>query len=281
MKTATNSLVKQEKAQTFSAFITTKSVSERINSLVADKREGAQFITAITSAVTANPQLQACAHMSILNCALLGQSLKLSPSPTLGQYYMVPFNDKEQGYQAQFILGYKGYIQLAIRSGYYKKLNVLPIKAGELVRYDPLEEEIQVDLMQDEAEREKAQTVGYFAMFEYHNGFRKTMYWTREKMEAHAKQYSAGYQRDLEKSTAHTFWSKDFDGMACKTMLRQLISKWGIMSVDLQTAIEADTDGDYGALDNSFTGSDTPQPVAIQDDAAPNADSFFDQAGDE
>lgn len=279
MKTTTNSLVKKEQAQTFSAFITTKSVSDRINSLVADKREGAQFITAITSAVTANPQLQACAHMSILNCALLGQSLKLSPSPTLGQYYMVPFNDKEQGYMAQFILGYKGYIQLAIRSGYYRKLNVLPIKEGELVRYDPLEEEISVDLMQDESERDNAQTVGYFAMFEYHNGFRKTMYWTREKMEAHAKQYSAGYQRDLEKGTSNTFWAKDFDSMACKTMLRQLISKWGIMSVDLQTAIDADTDFERQTQDSGFTGAPQQPVPQVSDDSA--MDDFFGEGGAE
>ncbi len=170
----------------------------------------------------------------------MGESLKLSPSPQLGQYYMVPFNDRERGKVAQFQLGYKGYIQLAIRSGQYKKLNVLAIKEGELEYFDPLNEEIEVKLIEDDDERETTPTIGYYAFFEYTNGFRKAIYWSRKKMEAHAIKYSPGYKRDLEKGSQWTFWSKDFDGMAFKTMLRQLISKWGIMSIELQSAIDAD-----------------------------------------
>ena len=117
---------------------------------------------------------------------------------------------------------------------------MLSIKEGELVRYDPLNEEIEVNLIDDEEEREKAATIGYYAMFEYTNGFKKAMYWSRAKMEAHALKYSAGYAADKRKGNQYTFWSKDFDGMAYKTMLRQLISKWGIMSIDLVTAIDAD-----------------------------------------
>ena len=81
--------------------------------------------------------------------------------------------------------------------------------------------------MDDEEAREAAPSIGYYAMFEYHNGFRKTLYWSKAKMEAHALKYSKGYASDKRKGTAWTFWSKDFDGMAYKTMLRQLISKWG------------------------------------------------------
>lgn len=138
--------------------------------------------------------------------------------------------------EAQFQLGYKGYIQLAIRSGQYKKLNVLAIKDGELVRFDPLNEEIEVNLIDDEEVREEAKTIGYYAMFEYTNGFRKAMYWSKKKMEAHALKYSKGYAA----KKGYTFWEKDFDGMAYKTMLRQLISKWGIMSIDMQNAMESD-----------------------------------------
>ena len=155
---------------------------------------------------------------------------------------------------AQFQIGYKGYIQLAIRSGQYKKLNVLAIKEGELKKYDPLNEELEVELIEDEEEREKATTVGYYAMFEYLNGFRKTIYWSKEKMEAHALKYSMGYRA----KKGYTFWEKDFDGMAYKTMLRQLISKWGIMSVDLtmQKALESDMavindNGTYDYVDNN------------------------------
>jgi len=95
-------------------------------------------------------------------------------------------------------------------------------------------------LIDDEEEREKAATIGYYAMFEYTNGFKKAMYWSKAKMEAHALKYSAGYAADKRKGNQYTFWSKDFDGMAYKTMLRQLISKWGIMSIDLVTAIDSD-----------------------------------------
>ena len=116
----------------------------------------------------------------------------------------------------------------------------MAIKEGELIRFDPLNEEIEVNLIQDEEAREEAPTVGYYAMFEYLNGFRKSIYWSREKMVAHAKKFSPGYQRDLEKGSQYTFWSKNFDEMAFKTMLRQLISKWGVMSIDIVQAVDAD-----------------------------------------
>lgn len=247
-----NSLVNKEPKQTFSAFLATDAMKKKINEMVGGK-DGQQFVTAIISAVSTNPQLAECENSSIVSAALLGQALKLSPSPQLGQYYIVPFNNSDRGCKvAQFQLGYKGYIQLAIRSGQYKKINVLAIKEGELIEYDPLNEEIKVNLIEDEELREQAETIGYYAMFEYMNGFRKTIYWTKQKMEAHALKYSKGYKA----KKGYTFWEKDFDGMAYKTMLRQLISKWGIMSVDMQTAMEKDMavikeNGDYEYIDNN------------------------------
>lgn len=221
---------------TFSAFMTSNAISNKVNQIIGDERTGKRFIASIISAVSNNPQLKECDNSSILSGALLGESLGLSPSPQLGNFYLVPFKDKNKGMVATFQLGYKGYIQLAIRSGQYKKLNVLAIKEGELIKYDPLEEELEVKLIEDETEREKAKTIGYYAMFEYVNGFKKTMYWSREKMEAHALKYSMGYRA----KKGYTFWEKDFDGMAYKTMLRQLISKWGIMSIEMQNAYEGD-----------------------------------------
>lgn len=230
----TNSLA--TKKPTISAYLTEGAIKNRINQMIGAK-EGQRFIASVVSAVTTNPALADCDQQSVLNAAFLGESLKLSPSPQLGQYYMVPFNDNKNGRKvAQFQLGYKGYIQLAIRSGQYKKLNVLSIKEGELINYDPLNEEIEVNLMDDEVARESAPTIGYYAMFEYTNGFRKTMYWSKAKMEAHALNYSQGYKA----KKGYTFWEKDFDGMAYKTMLRQLISKWGIMSIDMQDAFTKD-----------------------------------------
>lgn len=232
------------------AYLSQDAVKTKINEVIGGK-DGQRFISAIVSATTANPALQECSNGSILSAAMLGESLKLSPSPQLGQYYLVPFNDSKKGKVAQFQLGYKGYIQLAIRSGQYKKLNVLAIKEGELVRFDPLNEEIEVRLIEDEDEREAAATIGYYAMFEYTNGFKKAMYWSKKKMEAHALKYSQGYASDKKRGTAWTFWSKDFDGMAYKTMLRQLISKWGIMSIEMQMAM----DGDMAVLNEDGTKS--------------------------
>lgn len=236
----------------FSVAIQSDMYKNLINQTLGDKERATRFIASISSAVATNQALQECDAGTILSGALLGESLNLSPSPQLGQYYLVPFNDSKKGYKvAQFQLGYKGYIQLAIRSGQYKKLNVLAIKKGELIKYDPLNEEIEVNLIEDEEERENAETVGYYAMFEYTNGFRKSMYWSKSKMEKHALKYSNGYKA----KKGYTYWEKDFDGMAYKTMLRQLISKWGIMSIDMQQAVEKDmtainTDGTYEYVDN-------------------------------
>ena len=229
-----NSLTKSKRNTSLAAYLTQEAVKNQISNIVGGRSQ--RFISAIVSAVNTNPQLQECTNQSIVSGALLGESLNLSPSPQLGQYYLVPFNDRNKGKVAQFQLGYKGYIQLAIRSGQYKKLNVLAIKKGELVKFDPLNEEIEVNLMQNEEERENAETVGYYAMFEYTNGFRKAIYWSKAKMEAHAMRYSMGYRA----KKGYTFWEKDFDAMAYKTMLRQLISKWGIMSVDMVNAFEND-----------------------------------------
>lgn len=237
--TVQNTLQKSKSRLGMTAYLTQDAVKNQINQVIGGKN-GQRFISAVVSAVNTNPMLQECTNQSILSAALLGESLNLSPSPQLGQYYMVPYDDKKKGKVAQFQLGYKGYIQLAIRSGQYKKLNVLSIKEGELIKFDALNEEIEVRLIEDEEQREQAATIGYYAMFEYVNGFRKAIYWSKTKMEAHAQKYSKGYASDKRNGTSWTFWSKDFDGMAYKTMLRQLISKWGIMSIDMITAIDSD-----------------------------------------
>lgn len=232
-----NNLVRQGAKPKFTAVINSDGYKRMINNTLGNPQKAARFVTAITSAVSTNPALAECDASTIVSAGLLGEGLNLSPSPQLGQYYLVPFNDKKNNRKvAQFQLGYKGYIQLAIRSGQYKKLNVLPIKEGELISFNPLEEEIEVQLIEDETAREQAATIGYYAMFEYTNGFKKAVYWSKQKMESHAEKYSMGYKAHK----GYTFWEKDFDAMACKTMLRQIISKWGIMSIEMQKALEND-----------------------------------------
>ncbi len=266
-----NSLVNRKSKMGITAFLNQDNVKAQLSQAVG--KNSMRFVSSVVSAVTVNPALQECTNPSILSAALLGESLNLSPSPQLGQYYMVPYENKKEGVKvAQFQMGYKGYIQLAIRSGQYRKLNVLAIKEGELIRFNPLEEEIEVRLVEDEEQREQAKTIGYYAMFEYTNGFKKAMYWSKNKMLSHADRYSQAFSKDAKKVKTYdfktkqevwkkkvsfadfeagnypkddewmysSFWYKDFDGMAYKTMLRQLISKWGVMSIDMVNAMDAD-----------------------------------------
>lgn len=284
-----------ERKTTFTTFLSGDAVKRKINTIIGGK-DGQLFITAITSAVSANPALAECDHSTILSAALLGASLKLSPSPQLGQYYMVPYTDtKNNRIVATFQLGYKGYIQLAIRSGQYKKLNVLPIKQGELIRFDPMEEVIDVSLIENEEEREKAPSIGYYAMFEYRNGFRKAMYWSKQKMIAHADKYSPAFSKDAKKGRTpkydrvsfadyeagkvapndmwlySSFWYRNFDDMACKTMLRQLISRWGVMSIEMQQAFTAD--------EHIISEDGAAEPVFVED--APESGSPIEATGQE
>lgn len=281
-----NSLANRQTKTGLAAYLTQDAVKKQINSIVGGKN-GTRFISSIVSAVQTTPALQECTNPSILSAALLGEALNLSPSPQLGQFYMVPFDNKEKGCkEAQFQLGYKGYIQLAKRSGVYKKINVISIKEGELISYNPLEEELEVNLIEDDYERESTPTIGYYAMFEEVNGYRHSIYWSKQKMLAHAEKYSFAFyknggakslelleqgkipEKDLWKYSS--FWFKDFDGMAHKTMLRQLISKWGTMSIDLQKAIDKDMaviqeDGSADYVENAAEELDNDNVVAEQE----------------
>lgn len=281
-----NSLANRQTKTGLAAYLTQDAVKKQINSIVGGKN-GTRFISSIVSAVQTTPALQECTNPSILSAALLGEALNLSPSPQLGQFYMVPFDNKKKGCkEAQFQLGYKGYIQLAKRSGVYKKINVISIKEGELISYNPLEEELEVNLIEDDYERENTSTIGYYAMFEEVNGYRHSIYWSKQKMLAHAEKYSFAFyknggakslelleqgkipEKDLWKYSS--FWFKDFDGMAHKTMLRQLISKWGTMSIDLQKAIDKDMaviqeDGSADYVENAAEELDNDNVVAEQE----------------
>lgn len=243
-------------------YLANDKVKNQIVSLVGEKATPT-FISSVVSAVQTNPALAECTNNSILSAALLGESLKLPPSPQLGNVYFVPYKCKkkikdENGRdvwqdvsEAQFQLGYKGMIQLAIRSGQYRKIVASEIKQGEVNGFNPITEEFYLTPITDMNERAKRPTVGYYAMLELTNGFRKEMYWTKEQMEIHANKYSKGYQA----KKGYTFWEKDFDAMAKKTMLRQIISKFGVMSIEMQTAYAADMsvvreDGSYDYVDN-------------------------------
>ena len=231
-----NSIQKAHKMQ-FSSLIKSDGVQKALSSTLGDAMHAKTFTSSLISAVSTNPALSDCDGMTIISAALLGEALKLSPSPQLGQYYMVPFRDNKSGtVKATFQLGWKGYYQLALRSGQYKRIDAVAIKEGELKAYNEITGEIKLDPITDPLERERAKTIGYYAYFELVNGFQKSMYWSREKMEDHAEKYSKGYKAHK----GYTFWEKDFDSMALKTMYRQLISKYGVMSIDMQMAYAND-----------------------------------------
>lgn len=252
-----NNITKKPQAS-FASYVKSDAVLTNISKTLGSATRGKKFVASIISAVNTNKQLQECDFPTIVSAGIVGDSLNLSPSPQLGHYYMVPFRDtKNNRTVATFQLGYKGYLQLAIRSGQYKKINVVAVKGGELLSYNPFTEDIEVRAITDPLEREKAPTIGYYGMFELTNGFTKSMYWSKETMEEHAQKYSKGYAAHK----GYTFWEKDFDGMAFKTILRQLISKWGIMSVEMQTAIETDMSfkDDVGSQPVYFDNEETQQ----------------------
>lgn len=250
--TTSNQMVQQK--MPFSVAVNTPSMQKLIANALHDPARCARFTASIVSAVSVNQALQNCDKNTVISGALLGESLNLSPSPQLGQYYLVPFNNKKKGIQdAQFVLGYKGYVQLALRSGQYKSINVEIVKQGEYKGRDPMTGDPRFQFLEDDDEWERLPVIGYMASFEYLNGFRKVLYWSKEKMMNHADRYSAAFSRKAYENLIagnipqgemwkySSFWYKDFDSMAKKTMLRQLISKWGIMSTDMQSAYESDS----------------------------------------
>lgn len=278
--TVNNSLAKvtQQRRLGMTAYLNQDAVKQQINSIVGGKR-GTAFITSIVSAVQATPALQECTNPSILSAALLGESLNLSNSPSLGQFWIIPFNNKKKGVkEAQFQLGANGFKQLAMRTGQYKDIDFLEIHKGEYKGRDKYTGKQVFEFIEDDDEREALPVIGYMAYFELLNGFRKSVYWTKTKMEKHADKYSQAFSLDAYRKLQEgkipqsdlwkysSYWYSNFAGMAEKTLIKHLLSKWGILSTELITAIDADMavineDGskDYVDNDDSIIDAEPPQ----------------------
>lgn len=264
-----NSLTKSKgtKKLGFTAYLTQDAVNEQIAKVVGGKNS-TRFISSIISAVQTNPQLQECTNSSILSAALQGEALNLPPSPQLGFFYMVPYDNKKKGVkEAQFQLSAKGYKQLAMRSGQYRDIDVLYIHEGEYLGRDRFTGKQKFEFIEDDDERENRPIIGYLAYFETINGFRKQIYWTKTKVEKHADRYSKAFSLETARKIQRgeipesemwrysSFWYKSFDEMAEKTMIRQLLSKWGMLSTELVQAYESDmavikADGTKEYVDN-------------------------------
>ena len=255
-----NELTKAKKT-TIAGYLANEAVKQNVEGIVGEK-DTQRFISSVVSAVQTNPELSKCTNASIVSAALLGHSLNLPQSPQIGMFYMVPFKNKkkvqdENGkettvevHEATFQLSYRGMLQLAMRSGQYKAINVTDIREGEVASYNPIEDAYEFTPETDMNKRMELKVIGYYAYFEMINGFKKGIYWTKEQIENHAKKYSAAYRNGW-----NSLWKSDFDAMAKKTMLRQLISKWGIMSVEMERAYVGDQavireDGTPDYIDN-------------------------------
>ena len=222
------------KKQGIASFLAQEAVKANVESVVGVK-DSQRFISSVVSAVQTNPSLSECTNASILSAALLGHSLNLPQSPQIGMFYLVPFKDTKKGVtEATFQLSYRGMLQLAMRSGQYKAINVTDIRENEVASYNPIEDVYEFTPETNMEKRMKLKVIGYYAYFEMVNGFKKGIYWTKEQVDNHAKKYSATYRK------GYGLWSTDFDAMAKKTLLRQLISKWGIMSVEMEEAYVSD-----------------------------------------
>lgn len=246
----------------FSVAMQTPKIQDLIKNTLTDPKRAARFIAQISSVVAMNPSLQECDPFTVINSALVAEALELPPSPQLGYFHIVPMKQRKWNPEkrerevarivATPIIGYKGYIQLAIRTGKYEDIDAIEVHEGEFIGYDGLRRP-QFAFFQKPEQFQGRKVIGYMAYFQLISGFHKTLYWTAEEMLEHADTYSEAfsatdYKRLKEgKIPADEMWKyssdwyANFDDMAKKTMLRQILSKWGIMSVELQKAFEEDS----------------------------------------
>ncbi len=286
----------EPQAVSFSAYVNSKQGQKLIANAIPNQAKREAFATAIISAVSNNPALQECTKPSILAAALQGVALGLAPSPQLGQFYMVPFKNNKAGTsEAVFVPGYKGYIQLALRTGQYLDLDARPVVDGEYRGLDRLTGRPVFQWVEDDTIRDQLAVIGYMAYFELINGARKVLYWSKEKMISHADRYSPAFSREAttgkypkvsfedyqagsypkkDEWLYSSFWYKDFDTMACKTMLRQLITRWGPVSIEMEKAITQDTQSEISGADYGVDLAEAAIPPAASGMADADAEEI-------
>lgn len=222
-------------------YVKQDAVSIRLNELLG--KRAPQFVTSLVSAANANKALENCSPESVMTAALTAASMDLPINQNLGFAYLIPYRNKT-GEVCQFQMGYKGFIQLAQRSGYYKTINATDVREGELVEFDRLSGDQKFEWLPNE-DRAKAKVIGYVAYFRLLNGFEKSLYMTVEELKAHATKYSKNFAK-----YGSGLWADDFDSMSKKTVIKLLISKFGPLSTQLEEAIQKDqtVDGEY--IDN-------------------------------
>ena len=206
------------------------------------------FMSSILTIVRGNSKLRECSADSILAAAGIAAALKLPINPSLGFAFIVPYKG-----HATFQIGWKGFVQLAMRSGQYRTLNSGAVREGQIEDIDFVTGEII------RGEKISDEIVGYVAYMELINGFKKSLYMSLDEMQAHAEKYSQSYAYDLRSGRKSSVWSTNFDAMAKKTVLKKLLNNFGIISIDQQsaalaTALQADqaviTEDGFRYIDN-------------------------------
>jgi recombination protein RecT len=246
----------------FSVAIQSDAYKKLINNTLGDADTAKKFVAEITTVVSQNPTLSNCDAGSIVSAGLLAQTINLSLAPSLGFAYIVPYKDK-----ATFQIGYKGLIQLAIRSGQFERLGVRPVHEGEYAGQD----EFGDDKFTFSHEFDANKTIGYYAYFVLVNGFKKTLYMTLEQVLAHAKQYSKNFAK-----YGTGLWADQFDLMAEKTVLKLLLNRYAPMSTEMHRAIKADQavvkgDDTFEYVDNA-DAKDEPKAEEAKDEELEPAD---------
>lgn len=221
----------------FKALMSTPQMKKKFTDILHEKSDS--FMGSLMTLVGGDNYLSQAEPMTIIASALKAATMDLPIDKNLGYAYVVPFNRYEKKgknwithNEAQFILGYKGYIQLAQRSGQYKALNALAIYEGQLIDWNPLTEEFTFEYKGKVSD----EVIGYVGFFELLNGFKKTVYWTKQEIESHRIKNSKN--KDKEKLSGA--WVDNYDSMVIKTVLRNMLSKWGLLSVEMQAAITSD-----------------------------------------
>lgn len=226
--------------QKFSVAIQSDGYKKLINNTLGQGKAAQDFIANISTAVSLSPSLQDCDPATILSAGLQAVSYNLPMGGILGYCYIVGRNDRKNNRKvAQLQIGWKGYVQMALRTNQYSNLDVFEVREGEFKGFSNENLRPIIDI-NTTSKRNELPVVGYLATFTLLNGFTKTIYWSREQVEAHAKQYSDSFKADLKYGNKSSFWSINFDEMAKKTLLIQLLRKWGIMSTELQDAVTKD-----------------------------------------
>jgi len=248
-------------------------------------KKAPQFLASVVSAVRGNSQLAKADPSSVMAAAMIAATLDLDINPSLGFAAIIPYNKNrktqdgwESTTEAQFQIMSKGFVQLALRSGQYRTINVTEIYQDEYVGEDIITGEVHIEPVSDgdRAHGRTSHVIGYVSYLEFLNGFRKTNFWTMEKIINHAQKFSKSFDKKADKFYKGSAWETNFEAMCRKTVLKNTLSSWGILSTQMQIAVVSDQsimksiesdeveypeEQDFVTIPEEPTPEPTPEPI--------------------